>query len=265
MQKIINIKAKTLPDAWFQLVYAALDHGRKFKIDEGSYAGSYRYEFDFIVAHIEQPWLRDVDGLPLVPEIPEGMKIPAPVERDYIAKYAPYIMEAFKEKGEAYTYGQRMRGATIPIGDIEGRIHDKENAIYKKEGDFVYSEASALNDIYDEIDQVDTIIKTYKERGHRNNQMTIEIGQPSDLILKDPPCLRNIDTRIEDGKLHFFIYFRSWDLWNGFSANLAGISLLQEYMAERIGVDPGEFICTSKGLHLYDHALDVAKLRCNKS
>jgi thymidylate synthase len=94
--------------------------------------------------------------------------------------------------------------------------------------------------------------------------MCIEIAQPTDIMLKDPPCLRNIDTRIQDGKLHFYIYFRSWDLYNGFPANLAGISLLQEYMAGEIGVDPGEFICTSKGLHLYDHAIDVAELRCNK-
>jgi len=64
--------------------------------------------------------------------------------------------------------------------------------------------------------------------------------------------------------LHFYIYFRSWDLWNGFPANLAVISILQEYMALEIGVDPGEFICTSKGLHFYDHALDVAQIRCQK-
>jgi thymidylate synthase len=264
MQKIISVEGKTIPDVWFQLVYADLEHGRKFHIDQGSYAGSDRYEMDFIMAHIERPWERDVNGLPLIPEMPEGMDIPAPVDRDYIAQYAPYIMENLKSSGEAYTYGQRMRGAKISTRLTDMVLLDKKNAIFKPEGSFIYSSESALSGIYDEVDQVDTIIKTYKEKGHRNNQMCIEIAQPTDIVLQDPPCLRSIDTRIQDGKLHFFIYFRSWDLWNGFCANLAGISLLQEYMATEIGVEPGEFICTSKGLHLYDYSLDVAKIRCMK-
>ena len=264
MQKRIIINAKTLSDAWFQLVYQALEHGRKFKIDEGSYAGSHRYEFDFVDVHIEKPWLRDSDGLPLLPEIPEGMTIPAPVDKDYIAKYAPYIMLDHQGEGESYTYGQRMRGAQIPPYLLAEMLYDVNHKIFKEEGEFLYSEKAALSGLYNAIDQVDTIIKTYRLHGHRNNQMCIEIAQPNDLILKDPPCLRLIDTRIQDNMLHFYIYFRSWDLWNGFPANLAGISLLQEYMADAIGVNPGEFICTSKGLHLYEHAVDVAQIRCNK-
>lgn len=263
-QYIFQVEDKTIPGAWFQLVYGALEHGRKFKIDEGSYADSHRYEFDFIVAHIEQPYLRDVDGLPLIPEMPEGIDIPPPVDRDYIGKYAPYIMEETREEGESYTYGQRMRAAQIPLYLMEEMMADEEHKIFKKKGDFMYSLASSMDDSYNAVDQVDTIIKTYRERGHRNNQMCIEIAQPNDIILKDPPCLRMIDTRIQDNRLHFYIYFRSWSLWGGFPANLAGISLLQEYMATEIGVEPGEFICTSKGLHLYESEVDIAKMRCHK-
>ena len=47
--KIINIEATTLSDSWFQLVYNALEYGRDFKIDQGSFAGHGRKEFDFIV------------------------------------------------------------------------------------------------------------------------------------------------------------------------------------------------------------------------
>jgi thymidylate synthase len=83
----------------------------------------------------------------------------------------------------------------------------------------------------------------------------LQVAHPSDLTLLDPPCLRSIDTRIQDGSLRFFVYFRSWDLWNGFPANLAAIQNLKEYMA-------GEMIVESKGLHLYGYAEDLAKLRC---
>jgi thymidylate synthase len=35
-------------------------------------------------------------------------------------------------------------------------------------------------------------------------------------------------------------------------------------MAEEIGVEDGEFIAASKGLHLYDYAWELAKIRTNK-
>ena len=67
------------------------------------------------------------------------------------------------------------------------------------------------------------------------------------------------------GKLHFILYFRSWDLWGGFPSNLGGLQLVKQYMAEEIGVEDGEIIAASKGLHLYDYAWDLAKLRTNKN
>lgn len=96
--------------------------------------------------------------------------------------------------------------------------------------------------------------------------MILTIGEPGDLKLGDPPCLRHIDTRIQkekDGKyyLHFYPYFRSNDLWNGWPTNFGGIQLLKEYMAALIDVEDGEIIYSSKGLHIYGHMEDVAKMR----
>lgn len=72
-------------------------------------------------------------------------------------------------------------------------------------------------------------------------------------------CLRVIDTRIKDNKLSFVVYFRSWDLYSGLPANLGAIQLMKEYMASEIGVEDGEIIASSKGLHLYDYVWDIAK------
>jgi len=105
------------------------------------------------------------------------------------------------------------------------------------------------------------VIDTYKSHGFRNNQMVMTVGMPTDLNLEDPPCLRHIDTRIQDDRLHFFVYFRSWDAWNGYPANLGGVQLLKEYMASEIGVGDGEMVVASKGLHIYDYAFDVARMR----
>lgn len=112
--------------------------------------------------------------------------------------------------------------------------------------------------------QIDKVIEMYSRDGHNTNQAYMTVGDPDTLDLEDPPCLRGIDTRIQDGKLHFIIYFRSWDLWGGFPSNLAALQLLKEYMCEQIGVDDGEMIAFSKGLHIYDFAWDLAKMRTMK-
>jgi thymidylate synthase len=212
------IKARDLPDAWFQCVYQILDTGRTYTIDRGSYEGQKRIEFDYITVHIKYPGKR-----PLLPDIPPALGIPNPVDNDYLDQYLPYVMTSTKKEGEEYTYGEYLEP------------------------------------------QIKEVIRMYREDGHGTNQAYMTVGDPKTLYLSDPPCLRGIDTRIKDRKLHFVVYFRSWDLWNGFPANLGAIQLLKEYMAESIGVEDGQIIAASKGLHLYDYIWELAKLRTMKS
>jgi len=212
------IKARDLPDAWFQCVYQILDIGRTYTIDRGSYEGQKRIEFDYITVHIKYPGKR-----PLLPDIPPALGIPNPVDNDYLDQYLPYLMTSTKKEGEEYTYGEYLEP------------------------------------------QIKEVIRMYREDGHGTNQAYMTVGNPKTLYLSDPPCLRGVDTRIKDNKLHFVVYFRSWDLWNGFPANLGAIQLLKEYMAESIGVEDGQIIAASKGLHLYDYIWELAKLRTMKS
>jgi len=107
--------------------------------------------------------------------------------------------------------------------------------------------------------QIPEIIRIYQADGHNTNQGFMAVGSRESIKLPDPPCLRGIDTRVMDGKLHFILYFRSWDLWAGFPSNLAGIQMLKEYVANEIGVEDGELIALSKGLHLYDYTWDLAR------
>ncbi len=106
--------------------------------------------------------------------------------------------------------------------------------------------------------QISEVIRMYQEDGYNTNQAFMAVGDSQSIFLSDPPCLRGIDTRIRDNRLHFVVYFRSWDLWAGFPSNLAAIQLLKEYMSSEIGVDDGEIIATSKGLHLYQYSWELA-------
>ncbi|MFC1858639.1 thymidylate synthase [Thermodesulfobacteriota bacterium] len=258
---IHKIGARDLPDLWFQAVHDILDQGRRFTIDRGSYAGQTRLEFDYFLGHVNYP-----GTIPLIPDIPPSCGIPNPVEYDYLyggkgydRAYIEYLMSPRKETGESYTYGERLTRVPLTGDKLTWWEADNTEIIDKRDidGRIVFAENDQLF-----LNQIEWIIHTYKQYGERNNQLVLQVAHPSDLSLLDPPCLRSIDTRVQDGTLYFFVYFRSWDLWNGFPANLAAIQNLKEYMAGEIGVQDGEMIVESKGLHLYGYAEELAKLRC---
>ncbi|NQT75454.1 MAG: thymidylate synthase [Candidatus Omnitrophica bacterium] len=235
----VYIEAFDLDDAWFQCLSKILENGHTYTITSGSYEGQKRLEFDFVTIRIKNP------SHQIIPILPEGSSIPAPTSMEYIHGYLSYLLTGQKTETEDYTYGERLVDAKVRIKEtLGGKEMTREMPL--------------------EVNQVEEVIKMYKNKGHGTNQAVMEIGMPSDIKLHDPPCLRLIDTRIRYGKLHFFPYFRSWDLWGGFPSNLGGLELVKQYMAEEIGVGNGEIIASSKGLHLYEYSWDLAKQRTGK-
>jgi thymidylate synthase len=94
------------------------------------------------------------------------------------------------------------------------------------------------------------------------NQAILQVADSDiDYFMSDPPCLRHIDMRVKNGRLYFYPYFRSWDLWNGYCANLAAIAVLQKYMSDEIGIGMGNMISSSKGLHTYGYVDELVKIR----
>ncbi len=222
----IYIEARDIPDAWFQCVSEVIDKGFKYTIDQGSFAGDTRLEFDWVTVYIANPYKEPYDLM--LPDIPDHLGIPNPVAPGYVEDYLPYLMTDDIKSKEDYTYGNRISW------------------------------------------QIDTMIEGLKEMPN-TNQAILQVAQPTDCELGDPPCLRHIDMRIRDFDhptrepvLVFYPYFRSWDLWAGFPANLAAIAVLQRYMADEIGVFTGPIIASSKGLHIYGYAEEMARIRANK-
>ncbi len=233
--KPVYIEARDLPDAWFQCIYRIFEDEsvHEYEVEKGSFEGTKRRQFDLAVVNIEYPGTR-----PLIPDIPHELAIPQPTTMEYVEDYLQYLMTDRKRANEVYTYGERL---TNPKVSLDGR------------------EVSLC------VNPLEEVINIY--RGNRlggTNQAIMEVGMPQDILLDDPPCLRLIDTRIMDGKLHFVLYFRSWDLWAGFPSNLAAIQLLKEYMCQEIGVEDGTIVAISKGLHLYEYSFNLALKRLRR-
>ena len=232
--KPVFIEARDLPDAWFQCIYRIFEDEsvHEYEVQRGSFEGIKRREFDMAVVNIEYPGTR-----PLIPDIPPELAIPQPTSMEYVEDYLQYLMTDRKRENEVYTYGERL---TNPKVSIDGR-------------------EIALG-----INPIEEIIDLYRNNRHGTNQAIMEVGMPQDIRLEDPPCLRLIDTRIMDGRLHFVLYFRSWDLWAGLPSNLAALQLLKEYMCHEIGVEDGSIVAVSKGLHLYEYSFGLALKRLRR-
>jgi len=246
----IHINAVDLPDAWFQCIYNIFDerYAYDYTIEKGSFEGDTRKEFFHATVEIEYAYQEPYDLM--LPKAPAHLNIPDPVCEGYIEQYLPYLMTAEIDENEQYTYGSRLCAAKVFSDKLfefkRGKKHTHTFPI--------------LTQIINQIEHwIDVLKKT-----PMTNQAVLQIAQPEDCILSDPPCLRQIDLRILGGKLHFFPYFRSWELWSGFPANLGAVAVLQKYMSDSIGVLPGRIIASSKGLHLYSYVHELAKLRIGK-
>jgi thymidylate synthase len=276
--KISNFEATTIPDAWFQLVYSLMTNPENvYKIDKGSYVGQKRLEFSFVTIQINHPGAR-----PLIPEIPPGITIPPPVESmEYVEKYfTDYLMDTTLAENETYKYSTwTAPGVERVINQLKDSPGNNQACIsvggWAPNDRFPYTGRPAIvcaDGVVSKKD-VEKLKEYFKSQEPLGGRVQILEGSGSPFVdtdnfidpatnQRDPACLRVVDFRLDqDNTLHMFVYFRSWDLWGGFPANLAGLQLLKELVCISIGAEDGKIIASSKGLHLYDHSIKVAAER----
>ncbi len=229
------LNAKTISDAWFQLIYNIFDNSYTQKIQKGSFEKEqYRLQYPGLAVYIEHP---DQD---MVPVIPPALGIPAPTTMEYIEDYfANYLMNPELAENETYKYASRINHP-MPKGGT----------------------------------QLERVIEMLKETP-LTNQAIVEIGSPDDHDVcigndgkLDPPCLRLLDFKAipvrDELVLTVSCYFRSWDLWAGFPTNLGGIELLKRYAAEETGLKSGPMYVYSAGAHIYGYQEEIARIRTLK-
>lgn len=262
--KALLFNATTLPDAWFQLVYALMrgdvEHN-VYEINKGSYVGQRRLEFPYVTVQIDIPGTR-----PLIPEIPPLLNIPAPVESmDYVEDYfTRYLMSAEIHDNETYTYGTWLAPAVERvIEQLQGAPGNNQAAISIGG----WAPDPKWPAWKDKMDKALDVLGLDRKKFCNAPVVMTPCKDTDDYIdpgtgQRDPACLRLVDFRLDQANfLHMMVYFRSWDLWGGFPANLAGLQLVKEYVGQALGAHDGAIIASSKGLHLYDHAIDVAAQR----
>jgi thymidylate synthase len=112
-----------------------------------------------------------------------------------------------------------------------------------------------------QLEQVISMLRRTSE----TNQASITIAEPTDIDKSDPPCLRELDFVVVGGELYMSMYWRSHDLWAGLPTNLAGLRMLQEQVANEIGIAPGPMFYFSSKSHLYSYQIEYARIVCHES
>lgn len=161
----------------------------------------------------------------------------SPCDLQYVQGYALEYLWCGEKQDETYTYGSRLND---PLGD------------------------KSLN-------QIEEATKRYAQE-QNDRQVTMVIRLPKDILKFDkqgkksePPCLSLIDTEILDGQMHLTCYFRSWDAFGGFPANIAGLQLFNEaFVAEinergNLSLKTGKLIFHSKNCHIYKRQYNLVQ------
>ncbi len=280
------VTARTIDEAWFKCLSACFeedDNGnlmwaQKYHIDRGSYAGQNRLEIDWLVLDVTHPFEE-----PRIPQAPDG--IPLPTNIDRMVEYAPYILEEHCAEDEAYTYGRRIRHPMVVLRNMDFSDRVPRPFTVTVNGQqynvpAVDGEESTDFAVQYDIDPVHEIIRMFQQDGFGTNQAVMEVGQPTDILLADPPCLRKLQFRIRnhgtkeepDNVMHLYANFRSWDLWGGLPENLNGLQYLKEYVAMMVSdhtdvpdVRDGQLRVECPGAHVYDHAWEVGAQRSGRT
>lgn len=104
------------------------------------------------------------------------------------------------------------------------------------------------------FDQLDSVVKALKANPD-DRRCVVQMWSAADDLGregKDFPCNIEAVFSINEGRLDMTVYNRSNDLvWGALGANCVHFSVLQEYMAGRIGVPVGQYWQVSNNLHLY--------------
>jgi hypothetical protein len=263
--KAIYIEGTTIDDTWFQLLYNIKKFGKEYLITSGSFEGHTRLEFDNITAIIKYPNRR-----PLAVKLPESSPLPPPTTEDDINDYfANYLMDGNLTPEEHYRYSSWI------VGDNKNCHHNQVQWVIDHFREYGFGTNHCTINIGNSDSNLE-YDKPYKKCLNCNNNILYKGYVKScpicntelfseELIRGTSPCLRLLHFKIvKECNINYLILYcwmRSNDLWSGWPVNIGGFALLQEFVAEELGIEVGALVYNSAGCHIYDFQLEVLNAR----
>lgn len=114
----------------------------------------------------------------------------------------------------------------------------------------------------DQLDAVERLLRAKPE----TRQAVVTMWDSADLVhaihgeYNDLPCTVCLQFLMRGGRLHCSAYMRSNDLWLGMPYDVFCFTSLQRVLANRLGVEPGEYVHSVGSLHAYESTFPRHKL-----
>jgi len=140
---------------------------------------------------------------------------------------------------------------------LEG-VHD--HWIAPEEGKWEYTYHERLFDYkvpgLPPINQIDAVVEKLREAPHTRRAQAVTWKAWEDIGIHDPACLQRMWFRCEKGedgkdKLNLNMHIRSNDAFKAGFMNMFAFTELQRKVAERLGVDVGEYVHIADSFHIY--------------
>jgi thymidylate synthase len=127
-----------------------------------------------------------------------------------------------------YTYHQRLCDYDVPAGS----------------GDFV------------RYNQIDKCVEMLKDCWYTRRAQAVTWKVWEDLGITDPACLQRMWFRVQDHRLNMVVHMRSNDAFKASFMNMYAFVELQREMADRIGIEVGEYCHIADSFHIYGSYFD---------
>jgi hypothetical protein len=257
----VFINATTIDDGWHQILINLNRFGRAYTITDGSHAGEDRLVFDHVSGFIHYPHNR-----PLAVQMPEGLGLDPPTTEEVIEEYfTDYLMNPTLGSNEEYKYASWVIGGNdiCPTPQLNWVIRHFREVGYGNEHCTIRIGNHDSNLAYDRFFFRCPKCKSYYPRGSICVLCRIPT-EPDETKRGTSPCLVALDFRMIEGFLSTHVIYRSWDAFGGWPTNIAGFTLLNEFVAGLLGVQPGPLSFSCKSLHIYSHHLKILLRRLHK-
>jgi thymidylate synthase len=191
----------------------------------------------------------------------QTLEMPEPVSVMYLN---PRERILFDEKRDSNPFLNLFEALWIIAGrndvqflkELVGRMatfSDDGVTYYGAYGHRLRYEAGAFAGEFIRCDQIEeAVLRLIKNPDDR--QVVLTIRAPHDMFYtgKDQPCNLLVSCKIRNGKLNIHVFNRSNDfIWGLTGTNVVQFSMLQEYLAGRIGVPVGTYHQTTDSCHVY--------------
>ena len=212
--KSIYIHERTLPVAWEKAVIACWEQGERFptQYDKPS-----------------DPTSRDVTAL---------IHVTDPLAEPRIHRAFPGGLEDLEKYRAEVLYG----------------VHDHWIAPQEGKWEYTYHERLFAYDVPGRngpINQIEESIALLGECGFTRRAQAVTWKAWEDLGITDPACLQRLHFRIQNDKLNMNVHMRSNDAFKAAFMNMHAFIELQAWMADRLGVQVGDYCHIADSFHIY--------------